>query len=175
MRSALALGLSVAITLIVAWAGLHYDRALLDGGVLLLAFIAILWLWTWGKPVPKPTGTSVKLKTEPYKQSPFELGRDIERCISNARMTTERNHSTRAAEKAMFDVRALMVTLTKEKGINWPNEIPDPKLNLEAVLRVMERIAPLIKAGHDNEAREAADQVVKRLNGISGASASPPA
>jgi hypothetical protein len=68
-----------------------------------------------------------------------------------------------------------MVTLTKEKGISWPNEIPDPKLNLEAVLRVMERIAPLIKAGHDKEAREAADQVVKRLNGISGASASPPA
>jgi hypothetical protein len=158
----------------VAWAGLHYDRALLDGGVLLLVLIVVLWLWSWGKPAPKPAGTSIRLKTGPYKQSAFELGRDIERCISSARMTTERNRSTRAAEKAMYDVRALMVTLTKEKGISWPSEIPDPQLNLEAVLRIMERIAPLIKAGHDKEARDAANEVVNRLNRARDASASPP-
>jgi len=49
VRKLIAFGLTLAIDLALVWAGLHYDRALLIGAVLIGLALAGLWLWDWGR------------------------------------------------------------------------------------------------------------------------------
>jgi hypothetical protein len=114
--------------------------------------------------------TGVRRAAAPAKVSNYELGSQITGAVATARYQVKGDASARTIEKAYFPIRALMLTLAKEKGIQWPSETTSPLQNLEAALRIMERIAPLIQAGHDEEAKQASVEWSERLNRANAAS-----
>jgi hypothetical protein len=111
----------------------------------------------------EPAPAEAKPAAPSRKPTNFELGRTIESAVSMARMSTSRNPTAREIEKAFFPIRALMLTLTKEMGIVWPPQTADPLVTLESALRIMEQIAPLIQAGHVDEARRLSTELAERL------------
>jgi hypothetical protein len=169
MRQTLAFLASIAAAALMTWAGLHYDRALFDGGVILLVFVLVLWLWAWGKPEPKAvaSGAQAGPQIDPAKKAARarqNLSADIAMTVRNARSAMADNVGVRTAERQLQHLHAILLTLNKEKGIPLPPKNTNPMMGFEMACRMLERIQPLIERGHDDEARHAAQDFLDRIN-----------
>ena len=130
---------------------------------LLLAQLGFLYgLFEYVRHAHEPApALGVKIQTDRIGTS--ELGRKAELSVVMARAATSHDMTPRGIEKAYFPIRAMMLTLSKEKGIKWPPATTNPLANLEVALRIMEQVAPLLKAGHDDEARQLSADLSQRL------------
>ena len=69
-RKIIGFGGSVAVALILAAAGLHYDaKALFYAGAILLAVVLAAWLFLWAHPLPIPaSGPEITRATEEARE-----------------------------------------------------------------------------------------------------------
>lgn len=74
--------------------------------------------------------------------------------------------NNRAAELALPIVQATMITLNKEAGVPLPQNHGDVRLDLEIGSRLLEKVKPFIKQGHNAQAREAAEAWILQTTGM---------
>lgn len=146
MRQALGIGFTIVIGLALAWAGLHYDRALLVGAVILGAAISMLWIWSFTRPVrvvgrdaPKPIAV--------------ELARQV---LAEASKVKVLGPTADRLERVMPRMHAAILSLHKEYGLARPKDHGEDGANFFAQLRYLQQVVPLVEAGHLDQAREAA-------------------
>lgn len=97
------------------------------------------------------------------KSGEVPLYRTLNRAIQAAQVTLAYRPTARAAEQTWPEVRAAMLSASKEAGIALPPETGDANIDLQTGLRLLERVAPLIRQGHRDEARAAAQAFIDQL------------
>lgn len=108
------------------------------------------------------TGPARAPPEEQAKRDRRQLSTAIQIVLQNARNRMVQDNSARSAEIALNDVKALFLSLNKEKGIPFYPQTNRPIVDLEAALRILEAIKPLLALGHDEEATQAATAMVGR-------------
>lgn len=130
--------------------------------VMPLLTVSLVALLVRDRAPTKMSELPIVVQKRPDSDVSYDLGLQIKRVIRQARSEQRSDDTVRGVEKAYHPVKALMLTLTKDKGIVWPAPCKDVRLDLEAALRIMEEIAPLIQSGHDAEAQTASEEWVKK-------------
>ena len=118
----------------------------------------------WPEPLPSPGppplrspsgGREAKAKERPFIIHTMDMARQ------SAGMPYNRN--PREAEKEWPTMHAALLSAKKEFDIPMPPILGKTLLDLECGKRFLEQILPLLRAGHDDEARKAAEAFNERL------------
>jgi hypothetical protein len=155
MRQALAFLLSIALSLLVTWAGIHYDSALLYLGLALLLFTIVLWLWTWAKPVVVPVpiaGTEPDWTPQDDKSQALL---SLKRARDNARVAVH-NRSQEQMYRAMNEFQAALTSVKKQYGVGGILKLSGEvtyRDALQAYVAFADSFYPYLKEGHIEEAK----------------------
>lgn len=163
MGQLLAFVLSLAATALLKWAGLHYDRALFDGGVILTVFVVVAWAWLWAwKRTPK-----FGVEPVPEGQKRADPNARALRSINEARGEAAYAASDCNAdhEGAFHTLEAAMLTVAKQFGIKMLNfrrenalaSEPSYMDRLKVYVPYIDCFYPMLKEGHIEAARAKAD------------------
>lgn len=154
MRSILAFVLSLGVSLVVTWAGLHYDSELAYVGVgaILLVFVLFTWSWAFPKPVP------VQYVQGPPEPEPKD---DNERALRTLRRAREsgvlalKNNSPGQAHTAYNQIIAALLTAKRQFGVGPLNISGEGTYRgfVNMYVHYIDEIYPLLKEGHLDEAK----------------------
>jgi hypothetical protein len=170
----LVMGSAIAV---YGWATDAYDlyqalppALLVVGGATLCVLSLLLFAYQLKRSVVAPPQAAVVPRGEPEKQDTGRERRifadEIRGAVDDARRAVAGNKSERAAEKQLHEINALFLTLNKDWKIPLPPRHEKPSITLELRLRVLEIVEPLLRKGHDAEARREAAKFLREFKRI---------
>lgn len=158
MRSILGLALSLGLSLLVTWAGLHYDNALAYVGVALICIVLIAYLYGWSFPKPVP----VQYVAGPPEPAPKD---EKERALQSLRRARDNGvvalnkRKEGEAHTAFNQMQAAMLTVKREFGIG-PLSFDGAgsyRAVVNCYVHFIDEIYPLLKEGHLEAAKARAN------------------
>ncbi len=152
-RSVLAFLLAQGISILVAWAGLHYDNALFYVGVTLIALVLILFVHSWAFPKVVPVLASNPALPEPKPADAKEKALfTLKKARDNAVVAiAQGTHESRG--RAYHEIIATMLSIKREFDIG-PMQFKSEeglipyKEALRGYVEFIDRIYPLLREGH---------------------------
>jgi hypothetical protein len=160
----LTLGAVLAIGAII-WAILHFlYRHRIEGLKEALERERAMSHVTADKGAPSNEKALPTTGTSPASRDLFVL---IHRTMLDAAQARADSRNVRTAEKQLPSIGAVLITLNKEKGLRIPVATGRPNTDLEMYCRFLEKVAPLLRLGHDEEARQVAEDYSARMDVIS--------
>jgi hypothetical protein len=159
LRSILAFLLSLGFSVLVTWAGIHFDNALLYVGIALIALVLILYAHGWAFPQPAPV-QYVQAPQEPEPKDERERAlQALRRARDNAQIALH-SRSEDAAERAVHELKAAILSVQGQFGT--PAFKFSGGSNYREVARFLVRYVdsfyPLLREGHISEAIKAASK-----------------
>lgn len=153
---------SLAIGLLLTGAGLILDaNTLIYSGVVVFAVMAALWLWTWARPIR--VQVPVHVPAPPSEPEPTESKARavwaLKRARDNAAISVHQG-SPQSNERAYNEIAAALLTIKREFGFGTLKLVGKGFVPYDSLLKVqityMDRIIPLLREGHVEEARQVA-------------------
>lgn len=154
---------SLGLGLMLAAAGLAFDVAtLFYSGLVIFALMAALWLWSWARPivVQVPVGKPMAaVETEPAGLD--SKGRTLFalRKARDSASIARACKSEEGSQRAYHEIEAALLSVKREFGfgpLKWTGDTVGsiPYLHqLECYVAYVDRIYPLLREGHIDEAR----------------------
>jgi hypothetical protein len=136
-------------------------------GFLVLVSALVVFMYRTHLGLPSVARPQAELPRSAPGASPRanDLSFLIRRTLQAVRMARTDGRNRRNVELALPEVNAVLLTLQKEKGIRLPNPVhQQPESDLEVRCRLLEKLAPLIRQGHDEEARRVAEEYSERMD-----------
>lgn len=163
MRRLIGFLFSLAVSLLVTWAGLHYDSAIFYAGLLLVLIVLVLWVYAWAHRSTAPRSQTIApllderppMDADGAERAMFSL----DQARKNGRIALA-NRSEGQARRVLSEIQSAMISCKKEFGI--------PALSLRGEggyrdflrvwLRYLDCFYPLLRDGHHEEARQQASK-----------------
>lgn len=159
MRSILAFALSLGFSLVVTWAGLHYDNGLAYVGIALIGLVVILYVHGWAFPKPAPV-QYVQAPPAPAPKDEKERAlQALKRARDNAQVAIHQR-SEAQAESAIHELKAAILSVQTQFGTPGFNVkgAASYKDMARFLVRYVDSFYPLLREGHIQEAVRAAEK-----------------
>lgn len=104
------------------------------------------------RPSPAPPPTSA------------QLGLIAKQHVDNARLGMHNDNTAASAERQWQRLNAFLLTLKRERGLPLPKWTGNRLVDVQYAIRLLQAVSPLLLEGHDDAARETAQDLIARLN-----------
>lgn len=159
MTKILAGAFSIAASLIISWAALHYDSALLVAGLLILLVVTLIWIFVEPRALTTHRVTPLRRDEVPPELDPKERALFyLERARENG-YTAYANRSRQQIDQSLNEILSALRGVAKAYSFGKMNVDAEGVSNrhiLELALQYIDSFYFLLRQGHVAEARHVA-------------------